>query len=103
MGCFLFWRRRRDLNPRAGYPTYTLSRGASSPLEYFSVGNSIVKINCELWLIFVLQTKIFLFFSLFNTFCGVILWRREWDSNPRPVAGSLVFKTSSLNRSDISP
>ena len=34
-----FWRRRRDLNPRAGYPTYTLSRGASSPLEYFSVGN----------------------------------------------------------------
>jgi hypothetical protein len=26
----LFWRRRRDLNPRAGCPTYTLSRGASS-------------------------------------------------------------------------
>ena len=23
-------RRRRDLNPRAGYPTYTLSRGTSS-------------------------------------------------------------------------
>ena len=33
---FLFWRRRRDLNPRASCPTYTLSRGASSPLEYFS-------------------------------------------------------------------
>ena len=32
-----FWRRRRDLNPCAGYPTYTLSRGASSPLEYFSM------------------------------------------------------------------
>ncbi len=32
----LFWRRRRDLNPRASCPTYTLSRGASSPLEYFS-------------------------------------------------------------------
>ena len=30
-----WWRRRRDLNSRAGYPTYTLSRGASSPLEYF--------------------------------------------------------------------
>ena len=28
-----FWRRTRDLNPRAGYPTYSLSRGASSPLE----------------------------------------------------------------------
>ena len=34
---------------------------------------------------------------------GVIIWRREWDSNPRWVAPSLVFKTSSLNRSDISP
>ena len=31
-----FWRSRRDLNSRAGYPTYTLSRGASSPLEYYS-------------------------------------------------------------------
>ena len=27
------WRRLRDLNSRAGYPTYSLSRGASSPLE----------------------------------------------------------------------
>ena len=25
------WRRRRDSNSRAGYPTYALSRGASSP------------------------------------------------------------------------
>ena len=25
-----FWRRRRDLNSRAGFPTYALSRGASS-------------------------------------------------------------------------
>ena len=32
-----------------------------------------------------------------------LFWRREWDSNPRWVAPSLVFKTSSLNRSDISP
>ena len=24
------------MNPRAGFPTYALSRGASSPLEYFS-------------------------------------------------------------------
>ena len=34
---------------------------------------------------------------------GISFWRREWDSNPRYVAVSLVFKTSSLNRSDISP
>ncbi len=25
-----FWRRRRDLNPRAGFPAYSLSRGAPS-------------------------------------------------------------------------
>ena len=31
------------------------------------------------------------------------MWRREWDSNPRPLAGSPVFKTGSLNHSDISP
>ena len=30
-------------------------------------------------------------------------WRRGWDSNPRSLAGSLVFKTSSLNHSDTSP
>ena len=30
-GGFFVWRRRRDLNPRAGFPTYALSRGASSP------------------------------------------------------------------------
>ena len=33
----IHWRRRRDLNSRAGCPTYTLSRGASSPLEYFCI------------------------------------------------------------------
>ena len=34
---FFVWRSRRDLNSRAGYPTYALSRGASSPLEYYSI------------------------------------------------------------------
>ena len=31
------------------------------------------------------------------------LWRRVRDSNPRFLSESLVFKTSSLNRSDNSP
>ena len=39
------WRRRRDLNPRAGFPTYSLSRGAPSPLGYFSIGEYIKNIN----------------------------------------------------------
>ena len=70
------WRRKRDLNPRAGFPTYSLSRGAPSPLGYFSNGSVVSSQGC---------------------------WRRGWDSNPRSLAGSLVFKTSSLNHSDTSP
>ena len=31
------------------------------------------------------------------------LKRRRWDSNPRSLSESLVFKTSSLNHSDTSP
>ena len=39
----VFWRRRRDSNPRASFePAYALSRGASSPLEYFSKCNVLV-------------------------------------------------------------
>ena len=34
---------------------------------------------------------------------GYYFWRRVRDSNPRFLSESLVFKTSSLNRSDNSP
>ena len=34
---------------------------------------------------------------------GERIWRRGRDSNPWSLSGSLVFKTSSLNRSDTSP
>lgn len=30
-------------------------------------------------------------------------WRRRWDSNPRYLAVSQVFKTCSINPSDTSP
>ena len=53
-GIPFFWRRRKDLNLRAGYPTYTLSRGASSPLEYFST-RTVVSIRLTI------ITSIFLF------------------------------------------
>ena len=33
-----FWRRKRDLNPRDTFAPYSLSRGAPSPLGYFSKG-----------------------------------------------------------------
>ncbi len=46
------------MNLRAGYPTYTLSRGASSPLEYFSI---------QVWLS-TCHNSISTFFSFVNRF-----------------------------------
>ena len=44
------WRRRRDLNPCASCPTYSLSRGAPSPLGYFSMVNICCSILfCEVF------------------------------------------------------
>ena len=60
MGIEHFWRRRKDLNLRAGYPTYTLSRGASSPLEYFSIKTARGSIDCPI--------IISIFFSFVNSF-----------------------------------
>ena len=77
----IVWRRKRDLNPRTGYPTYSLSRGAPSPLGYFSM--------CELYKTYEIME------------CA--RWRRRRDSNSWSLAGSLVFKTSSLNHSDTPP
>ena len=86
------WRRRRDSNSRAGHPTYSLSRGAPSPLGYFSMDICL----------------------------GICFETAPRDSNGRfgqrekEMGGesgirthgsfeSPVFKTGSLNRSDISP
>ena len=69
-----FWRRRWDLNPCAGYPTYSLSRGAPSPTWVLLHGEYKRK-----------------------------MWRRGRDSNSWSLTRSLVFKTSSLNHSDTSP
>ena len=55
------------------------------PLEYFSRLNVII------------------FGVLPNDNLRSAFWRRGWDSNPRPLTESLVFKTSSLNHSDTSP
>ena len=44
---FFIWRSRRDLNSRAGYPTYALSRGASSPLEYYSIFMVTLVLNID--------------------------------------------------------
>ena len=52
------WRRRRDLNPRDTFAPYSLSRGAPSPLGYFSKGCCLYK----------------------------KMWRRGWDSNPRALS-----------------
>ena len=55
-------------------PTYSLSRGAPSASWVFLQGLHINQLK-----------------------------RRRWDSNPRSLSGSPVFKTGSLNHSDTSP
>ena len=51
------WRRRRDLNPRAGFPTYTLSRGASSanlstsPNMIYEIESVAERQRFELWVL----------------------------------------------------
>ncbi len=79
-------------------------------------------LKCENWMVLILAKKFFSFACVdlvmppgiepgifavkgrcLNQFDYGTTWRREWDSNPRPVAGSLDFKASSLNHSDTSP
>ena len=77
------------MNPRASCPTYTLSRGASSPLEYFS------------------KVKMFFKYSLFGAVrfpsAPHRVWRREWDSNPRGLAPKRFSRPPRYDRFDISP
>ena len=82
---FLSWRRRRDLNPRAGYPTYSLSRGAPSPLGYFCM----VKLNL----------------TIYNQVVKPVInvWRREWDSNPRCLATRRFSRPFRYDHFGISP
>ena len=66
IGSFHFFeRRKRDLNPRAGFPTYTLSRGASSASWVF----------LQVCLNYNLRSKCLQ--------CYVILWLREGFSRKR--------------------
>ena len=63
-------------------PAYSLSRGA----PYSHLGTSPRSV-------FIIYVNVF----------GACIWRRERDSNPRCLAASPVFKTGSINHSDISP
>ena len=66
-------RRRRDLNPRAGFPTYTLSRGTSSAtwvlhqslnINYLNVLRTYVT-HCLFYKIFFVLSIVFLYFFKF--------------------------------------
>ena len=87
-GCFFAWRRRWDLNPCAAHTAYSLSRGAPSPLGYFSM----VKIT-------------FLYHASARRISSKAMVRNGGERGIRTPGpcGSLVFKTSSINHSDISP
>ena len=78
------------MNPRASCPTYTLSRGASSPLEYFS------KVKMFFVIIFSIRGG-------FRSSALNRVWRREWDSNPRGLAPKRFSRPPRYDRFDISP
>ena len=69
------WRRRRDLNPRDTFAPYSLSRGAPSPLGYFSKGCCLYK----------------------------KMWRRGWDSNPRALSDKRFSRPPRYDHFDTSP
>ena len=67
------------MNPRCTLAHYSLSRGAPS------------------------ATWVLLHVDGLYALASKRSWRRERDSNPRYLSVSLVFKTSAINRSAISP
>ena len=71
------WRRKRDLNPRDAFTPYSLSRGAPSPLGYFSV---CIKLK-------VSQT-------------AKIKMAERVGFEPTDACTSPVFKTGALNQLD---
>ena len=101
---FFVWRRRRDLNSRAGCPTYTLSRGASSPLEYFSVCEGycqwsiLTSANCK-----DRFCKAERFFYKNNRSILEKVWRRGWDSNPRALSDKRFSRPPRYDRFDTPP
>ena len=68
------------MNPCDGYPPYSLSRGASSPLEYFSIGEHSI-----------------------DRLFALCLYGGGEGIRTLGSCESLVFKTSSLNHSDTPP
>ena len=75
-GFRFLWRRRRDLNPRAGYPAYSLSRGAPSAS----------------WVLLQVENRIHI--------KGLA---ERVGFEPTEARASSVFKTGAFNRSAISP
>ena len=73
-------RRRRDLNPRAAINDLLPFQG--SPFSHLGTSPKLKHIH---------------------DIIGLTTKRRRWDSNPRPLSESPVFKTGSLNHSDTSP
>ena len=103
---------------------YTNTNGLANrplqPLEYFSLLVNfphcfVVALRSSLTYFSTLRSSLIARLALRKINCVILcrllgsakthcyMWRRGWDSNPRSLSGSLVFKTSSINRSDTSP
>ena len=96
----VFWRRRRDLNPRDTFAPYSLSRGAPSPLGYFSI--SIHAVFHVASVIFQGDTDDSSGGNLIRP-CHQNKWRRGWDSNPRALSDKRFSRPPRYDHFDTSP
>ena len=71
-------------------------KAAALPIELCQHNRTRIELATLCFFLFPACTRLFACPDIF-------IWRRGWDSNPRCVAASPVFKTGSLNHSDTSP
>ena len=94
------------MNPRDTFAPYSLSRGAPSPLGYFSI-SSCVRTNVEAH-----GVPRYLCVTAGRTETGdgssvslplALLWRRGWDSNPRALSDKRFSRPPRYDHFDTSP
>ena len=110
-----FWRRKRDLNPRDTFAPYSLSRGAPSPLGYFSKSIMCIALSANFywrrgWDSFSAEKPRRLQCATgtlpragFSNPPSTKIWRRGWDSNPRALSDKRFSRPPRYDHFDTSP
>ena len=119
----IVWRRRRDLNSRADFSTYSLSRGAPSPawVRLHVKLCSCRSISCPLFPQKNLAERVGFIFCGKSTAVAIchrhiaksrlsnpwltqfLTWRNGWDSNPRALSDKRFSRPPRYDRFDTVP